>query len=509
MAYLHPPPAHIFKLWHIFLDNVHPLTKIVHAPTLQPQILEASLDMTQAPRALEALMFAIYFCAVTSLDETQCQRGFNETRSELRSRFHGATMGALMKANLFSTSDIVLLQASILFIMGVSGSCDPGELWVMLGTVIRIAQRLRLPEKAVSSRIPVLDAEISRRICWQLSLLDARGAEIYGVRNTGIIKYGLTPLPLNVNDSDICKNTLTQPRGQSGATEMMFLLLKYEGANFVCQSDAMSRYGGSWVTLSSHAVPIQEKNNVISELECLLEEKYLRFCDPTIPLHQLAILRTRLVLNRMRLTTRHPRRRLTGESQLSPEENIEFVKLCLEILADDNLLHTTPEIKKYLWHISCHSHIDAIVYLLGELREHRIPEWEETTWLRITAVFDHHPEMISSPDDHLTKALSQLVLQSWGSREQRAGLLTNLPSCIARLRQHFVTDSHRSSAESYNIDTSLPFPGEEGTAHLHVSDSVENLLDTLSMPDFSSTDGFAAVDWDYWNSLLGEASNGI
>ncbi|GKU11278.1 unnamed protein product, partial [Fusarium langsethiae] len=37
---LHPEPAHLFRLWQIYLDNVNPLLKVTHTPTLQARIVE-------------------------------------------------------------------------------------------------------------------------------------------------------------------------------------------------------------------------------------------------------------------------------------------------------------------------------------------------------------------------------------------------------------------------------------------------------------------------------------
>ena len=67
----HPPSQTIYQLWHIFTENVDPLTKIVHVPSLQPAIQKATTDIERIPRSLEALMFAIYAAAVISLKDDE------------------------------------------------------------------------------------------------------------------------------------------------------------------------------------------------------------------------------------------------------------------------------------------------------------------------------------------------------------------------------------------------------------------------------------------------------
>lgn len=58
----HPEPVDIFRLWQIYVDNINPIFKITHAPTIQHQIIEVSPD-------LEALMFGIYCTALMSISE--------------------------------------------------------------------------------------------------------------------------------------------------------------------------------------------------------------------------------------------------------------------------------------------------------------------------------------------------------------------------------------------------------------------------------------------------------
>lgn len=119
LTILHPNPVHIFKLWQVFLENVNPLTKIIHAPTLQQRILNASGDLGSIPEDLEALMFAIYCAALTSLDDNEVLQSFGEARSKLLSAHRQNAQNALVNAKLLKTSNLVVLQALIIFIVGL------------------------------------------------------------------------------------------------------------------------------------------------------------------------------------------------------------------------------------------------------------------------------------------------------------------------------------------------------------------------------------------------------
>lgn len=114
---LHPKPVQIFRLWQTFLDNVNPLSKIFHAPTVQHQILEASGNLDKVSKGLQALMFSIYATAVTSLSDSECESMMGESRSTLLARYSAGTQQALVKASFLKSSDLTVLQAFVLFLV--------------------------------------------------------------------------------------------------------------------------------------------------------------------------------------------------------------------------------------------------------------------------------------------------------------------------------------------------------------------------------------------------------
>lgn len=115
---LHPSPLHIFKLWQTFLERVNCLTKIVHAPTVQQQILEAMSDLKQINKDFESLMFSIYCIALTSLQAGEVEKAFGESKKKLLSRCRRGAQQAFTNAYFLRTSSTVVLQAFILFLVG-------------------------------------------------------------------------------------------------------------------------------------------------------------------------------------------------------------------------------------------------------------------------------------------------------------------------------------------------------------------------------------------------------
>ncbi len=120
MTSFHPSTKEIYKLWEKFLENVNPLIKVIHVPTVQRQLLEASVDLDNVSKPFDALMFAIYASAIYTLGNEECLELTNFPRSQLQKRYYKLAQEALVRAGIFATRDIVVLQAAVLLYLIVS-----------------------------------------------------------------------------------------------------------------------------------------------------------------------------------------------------------------------------------------------------------------------------------------------------------------------------------------------------------------------------------------------------
>lgn len=139
LSVIHPDTIQIFKLWQIYLDNVNPLLKVTHTPTLQARILEAASNLKNVHPTLEALMFGIYSTAVTSLSGHNCQTMFNASREDLLTRFHFGCQQALLGCGFLRTSDRDCLTALYLYLVRFStercGNCHAKDYRSLLASV--------------------------------------------------------------------------------------------------------------------------------------------------------------------------------------------------------------------------------------------------------------------------------------------------------------------------------------------------------------------------------------
>lgn len=113
----HPNSPRIFQLWQIFLDNVHPLSKVLHSHSTQRQIIAANINLDGVSRGLEALMFVIYLSAVNSLKPSECESILGERKDILHKRYLSAAKQAFVNCECLKSCSFTVLQSLTLYLV--------------------------------------------------------------------------------------------------------------------------------------------------------------------------------------------------------------------------------------------------------------------------------------------------------------------------------------------------------------------------------------------------------
>ena len=114
-----PPESSIYILLNTYIRRVDPLYKIMHIPSLRTLLLAETNDLWNplSIAASDALRFAVYFTALCTLDETECQDIFHQDKIGIRDRFRLVAEIMLSRANLQTTRDITVLQAFAVYLV--------------------------------------------------------------------------------------------------------------------------------------------------------------------------------------------------------------------------------------------------------------------------------------------------------------------------------------------------------------------------------------------------------
>lgn len=93
--------------------------KVLHGPTLRKYVGDAAahIDDIHHNRSIEALLFAMYYAAVTTMTSEDCTDYFQTDREVLLDRYRSATEYAFANANILLSSDLITLQALVIFLV--------------------------------------------------------------------------------------------------------------------------------------------------------------------------------------------------------------------------------------------------------------------------------------------------------------------------------------------------------------------------------------------------------
>jgi hypothetical protein len=506
----HPQPVQMFMLWQTFLDNVNPLVKLFHAPTVQQSILEASSNLDNIAASTEALMFAIYLCAVTSLRNDDCERIIGASRHALLARFSNAAQQALINAEILKTSNMVVLKAFTLFLLAMREHYDPDTIWLLAGLAIRIGQRIGLHRESASLEVSVFEAEMRRRLWWQIRILDFRSAQLSGSKLEPDYQNFETKRPLNVNDSDLSPSMKEPPVEHPGITDMLFCSVRYEIGEFMRQKRSLRIFDGVGQR-GSVTVSVAEKDKAIDEFEEMLEQKYLRYTDPSIPLHFISTGLARGAVCQMRLLAHHPRQYQDKGASLPQAEKDMLFSTSLKMVEFDNLGSTTSTIRGYLWHMKVYLQLDAFIYLLSELRNRTDGDEVDQAWHQVGLVFKNHPEMITNTKNSLYFAMGNLALKAWEKRLAAAGQNHGIyqvatPDFVTRLQSQRKTAPAQPTKSVAGVKTNeSPDPGSH-TIQPNYDDNFPGLgmadeFDPTFLATYAEMDA-SPMDWEYWQGLI-------
>ncbi|KPM42801.1 hypothetical protein AK830_g3739 [Neonectria ditissima] len=483
---LHPEPRSIYRLWHAFVESVNPLTKIIHVPSLQPRILDASWDPSAASKSLKAMLFAIYTQAVSSMPADDCMASFDETRDVLFIRYRAATFRALVDAEFLTTRDFEVLQAFVLFLLA-----DPESdlTSTLTGAAIRLGQKMGLHRENADPEMSFFDKEMRVRLWCQLCGLDSRSrAVITPGMNPPPSELGDIRLPMNINDADLHPDMDGAPVEHNNPTEMMCVLTKFAVTGWLRTSPtAAIIFENIFQGPARGKLSFEREDEAVNELEAMYNEKLFHNWDKRIPLHEFTHAMASLAIARMRFKIHHPRGRATatgGDVLMTRRESdmlFESAVVSLEMVE-------VAMRSKFSSHLFTHMHmtskfqVDAYIYVISDLRWRCSGDRVALAWKLVEDLYDKHPELINDTENPFFTSLGNLTLEAWEAR--RKVLVLGQGAREADVTPHFI-QSLWNKRQSRNEASIQALAGSE-----------PNALDGLRL--MSDID----FDLDCWNDFL-------
>ncbi|RYC85495.1 hypothetical protein BFJ63_vAg11595 [Fusarium oxysporum f. sp. narcissi] len=406
---LHPEPAQLFRLWQVYLDNVNPLLKVTHTPTLQGRIVEAASNLKEVPSTLEALMFGIYCMAILSLTAEECETMFKQPKKELSTRFQFGCQQALLNSNFLRTCSRDCLTALFLYLVSVHSASHPKSISSMLAVAMRIAQRMGLQSEYINIRSSVLEAEMRRRLWWSLVLFDSRVSALGDHKPTSLTPGWDCALPMNVSDSELREETKNAPKVQEQATEAIFSIVRSELGEYTRNSPFYIAFTNPLMKPLAKKLP--EGGDVT--LERVIEEKYLKFCDADNRLHYMTLWTARGSIATCRLMNDFLVY-LESSGTYNQADHEAAVSYAIDWLECDAKLSSSPLTKGFRWFLRLYFPFPAYIRIIQHLKTQPFSNIAERGWKVMKDNYEARCEGADVDRWHpIFKPFANIVLYAW------------------------------------------------------------------------------------------------
>ncbi|KAK1752666.1 fungal-specific transcription factor domain-containing protein [Echria macrotheca] len=385
---LHPLPSQIPYMWQVFQENVDPILKILHVPTMNNLIRDLRKNMDNLTPSTEALMFSIYYAAITSLDEDEVKNNFGHEKSFLLQQYRFALEQALAKANFILYPDLTLAQAFLMFLVLVRRHDDTRFAWTLTGLMIRISQALGLHRDGTHfPNLSPFEIEMRRRLFWAVCVLDLRSAEDQGTDLNIVDRMFDTQQPLNINDADISPDSPELPKAREGPTDMTFSLIRFE----ICSIARRMHHISDMPSLcpQGSTMSLEDREALLAEIHRRVENKYLK--DPRTednPMYWTAAQIARLIVSKMRLII-YQSALFPGPDgpRLSEDKRSRLFNAATEVFEYSYILNTDPRAKQWRWLFQTYTQLHAVAYVLIEVSHRPWSATVERCWGALNMVF--------------------------------------------------------------------------------------------------------------------------
>lgn len=291
----HPPNHHVDFMVDTYFKNVDPILKILHRPTILKMISDGTWSLTQEQ---EALQFAIYFAAVTSMTPEECVTKLGKEQKSLFKFYQIEVERALAATDYLNNSVLECLQAFLLYVACLRVHNDSRASWVLTAMLLRLAQAYNLIQDGDGSQHTPYEAEMRRRLWWQVVVLDIRASGDRGTEAMIDLDMCNTRLPLNINDDDFSPESTAFPPERTGGSDVTFSLCAAESSSiFLWVGHAQARF--------SRSTPHQSEEEIVAKAQ-RLEQTFILNHDANHYQSALAAGLVRLITLKLWLFMQYP-----------------------------------------------------------------------------------------------------------------------------------------------------------------------------------------------------------
>lgn len=414
-----PPPllsiAQRQVCWRRYVENVDPLLKILHKPTMEGMMLVPDVYQLGTNYSAAALIQAVCLLAVISMSEEDVLTNLENTKETLMRSCVSLTEQTLMAANFLDAQHLGTIQALLLYLYYLKYKED-SRIHSLCNVAIYLAARMRLNRDGASLGLPQLQVELRRRLWWQLIILvdhpDVSSFECFP-HSAGAD----TRLPLNVNDSELKLHEAYITEEGGGFTELSFCLMQYEITRTFNQIKVDQAR-----TTETSKVPIEGAEQRLHSTRDVLESRFFQDRIRDCPIGKFAADVVAMIVAKRRILMYVTPDRDNQTTLLPQAAHDKLFLLGIHVLELSRGLRTVKNFEKWRWLSTTYFQWAVATFVVKGLAIRPRSPATQRAWLVVDGILDHWPEATRMSE----KANTLKVLMGHAIRNRETETIWNL-----------------------------------------------------------------------------------
>ncbi|KAF4961885.1 hypothetical protein FSARC_10004 [Fusarium sarcochroum] len=366
---------------------------------------------------------------------SECMTVLKQQKVDLLQQYRSGVEHALLKANFLHSSDLLVLQALVVFLTFVRNSDNEPDMQTLTSLAVGNAMRMGLHCEEAASHLSTFEVEMRRRLWWQVYVLDVRIAMECGVAPNIIDQTFNTKKPLNISDSTLDPLADTLPQEVTGKTQMTLTLIRIQTSELTRQilfSDNFNKANG-YPALSQ-----AQKCVMIDAMQSMIETRHLVHYSSQIPLDIIASATARLLFAKLKVMVCRPQ---ANQGRGNPfREN--YLALCLEVLKESHMVKSYKSGRPWSWLFETCVEWDTLAYVLLDLCVAPSSTNSVATWSLVEDIYKEWQGDANLVDDRRWPHIEALWSEAATAKGKASGAQSPLAS------QSISSDAPNSSFSS-------------------------------------------------------------
>ena len=367
----------------------------------------------------------------------------------------------------------------------------------MFALVLRTAQAMELHDEASLMKLSPFEAEMRRRLYWQIVVLDAFYVEIRGHPPIVFEEMYDTRQPLNLPDEQLDPMSGIIGAPQSGPTEMTFSLLS-QSASLLMETYSSMNPRNKKLSGENQA-SLEKRAGLILQRCREIKTRYIDVCDPSVPVLWSTAETGRIIILRFWLLSQRPMFTLRRQTAKPAKRELVLAAALSVVEIVDEVEHH-PSMVLFFWYMQGYIPWYAIAIILAELCVQTKGPLVDRAWRMIENTVEVWGKRADAKTAAFWQPMRKMLDKAKQVRAENSQSLTDAPQ------------------NNQMMSMGAPFSEEADKKQLHFAavamalGDADELEALLSMPKLSPpqamdqslpTDDFGApIDWDDWDNFI-------